>query len=126
MMNEELFYSNLLKREIQPLLKVYADRRELSIIAKKLGIKHRSRLTELKNGDRKLTFFWLNIFVSGGIMSVNSITKGRKLNELSEVERNIVLRLDPEIEELTLLFKAKRMNIDVKSLLKAAGVKLED
>ena len=59
-------------------------------------------------------------------MSVNSITKGRKLNELSEVERNIVLRLDPEIEELTLLFKAKRMNIDVKSLLKAAGVKLED
>ena len=56
-MEEKEFYDNLLKNEVQPILERYAAKRELVDLAKQLGIIHRSRLTELKNGSRKLTFF---------------------------------------------------------------------
>ena len=118
-MDEKQFYDNILKREIQPLLHEYADKRQLSELAKELGIEHRSRLTELKNGDRKLTFFWLNIFVKGGVMSVDNILRGRTLKELSDIELDMVLRLDPDKEELLLLYKAKRQGIDLKQMLKS-------
>jgi hypothetical protein len=118
-MEEKQFYDKILKTEVQPILRQYAEKRQLSELAKKLGIEHRSRLTELKNGDRSLTFFWLNIFVKGGVMSVDNILRGRKLKELSDIELDTVLRLDPEKEELLLLYKAKRQGIDIKQMLKS-------
>jgi hypothetical protein len=118
-MEEKEFYHKLLKNEVQPILEKYAAKRELVDLAKQLGIDHRSRLTELKNGSRKLTFFWLNIFVKGGIVGVDNILKGRQLNELSEIELDTVLRLDPEKEELMLLYQAKRQGIDIKNMLKS-------
>lgn len=118
-MDEKNFYKQLLINEIRPILQRYAADRQLSELAKKLGIEHRSRLTELKNGNRDLTFFWLNIFFKGGIMTADNILKGRKLSELNEIELDTVLRLDPEKEELLLIYRAKRQGIDVKSLLKS-------
>lgn len=119
MMDEKEFYDKLLINEVQPILNAYAGRRELSDLAKKLNIAHRSRLTELKNGSRKLTFFWLNIFINGGIMSVENILRGRNLNELNEIEKDTVLRLDPDKEELLLIYKAKKQGISVKELLRS-------
>ena len=44
---------------------------------------------------------------------------GRNLNELSEIELDTVLRLDPDTEILKLLYKAKKNKIDIKKLLNA-------
>ena len=52
-------------------------------------------------------------------MGVDNILKGRELNELSEIELDTVLRLDPERDELMLLYQAKRQGIDVKNMLKS-------
>lgn len=118
-MDEKEFYQTILNREIKPILEEYKQKRQLSELAKKLGIEHRSRLTELKNGDRDLTFFWLNIFIKGGVMSVDNILRGRRLDELEENELDAVLRLDPDKEELLLMYKAKRQGINVKNMLKS-------
>ncbi len=66
MKDESAFYDRMLHQELIPVLREYADNRQLAELAKKLKIKHKSRLTELKNGQRKLTFFWLNLFFEGG------------------------------------------------------------
>jgi hypothetical protein len=118
-MEEKKFYERLHKTVVQPILGEYANQRKLTELSKILGIEHRSRLTELKNGSRKLTFFWLNLFVKGGIMNAESILRGRNLNELSEIELDTVLRLDPDTEILKLLYKAKKNKIDIKKLLNA-------
>jgi hypothetical protein len=118
-MKEKTFYQAILDREIKPILNEYMQERKLSELAKMLGIKHRSRLTELKNGQRELTFFWLNIFVKGGVMSVDRILRGRNLSDLEDIELDTVLRLDPDKDELILLYKAKRQGIDIKSMLKS-------
>lgn len=115
---EATFFNRLLRDEVMPILRGYAERRQLSDLAKTLGIEHRSRLTELKNGNRKLTFFWLNIFIKGGLMTVDNILKGRSLSELNEVEQDTVLRLDPAIDTLMLIYKAKREGIDINTLLR--------
>lgn len=52
-------------------------------------------------------------------MNADSILRGRKLNELSDIELDTVLRLDPDKEILMLLYQARKQNIDIKSLLKA-------
>jgi len=39
------------------------------------------------------------------------------LEELSEIEMDTVLRLDPSKEELMLMYRAKRNGIDVKTIL---------
>lgn len=121
-MDEKEFYTKLQKNLIAPLLEKYKQERRLSELAQQLGIEHRSRLTELKQGSRKLTFFWLNIFVRGGFMTVDQIVKGRKLTELSAIELDTVLRLDPSRETLLLLYKAKEQGVDVQSLLKSVVI----
>ena len=118
MKEESAFYDRILRQELIPILKEYADKRQLADLAHKLNIKHKSRLTELKNRKRKLTFFWLNLFFEGGIMGINNITKGRKLSELSEIERKTVLRLAPDDETLTLIHEIEERGLDVKTILK--------
>lgn len=118
-MEEREFYDNLLVNVVQPILNSYAENRQLTVLSKKLGIEHRSRLTELKNGIRKLTFFWLSVFIKGGVMGVDQILKGRKIEELSKIEKTVVLRLDPDEEELALLYKAKRKNINIRKVLES-------
>ncbi len=39
------------------------------------------------------------------------------MEELSEIEMDTVLRLDPSKEELMLMYRAKRNGIDVKTIL---------
>jgi len=118
-MDEKKFYKQILTEVIRPILIDYAQQRRLSELAIKLGVDHRSRLSELKNGNRDLTFFWLNIFVKGGIMGIDQILRGRELSELNDVELDTVLRLDPDKEILVLFYKAKRQGVDVKGLLRS-------
>ena len=51
-------------------------------------------------------------------MSVNQILRGRKLDDLTAAEREIVLKLTADPEILELLHQAKDEGVDVKQLLK--------
>lgn len=119
MEDEAAFYDRILHQELIPILQEYAEKRQLAELSHNLNIKHKSRLTELKNGKRKLTFFWLNLFFEGGVMGVNNITRGRKLSDLSEIERKTVLRLAPDDETLVLIHQIEELGLDVKTILKA-------
>ncbi len=51
-------------------------------------------------------------------MGVNNITRGRKLSDLSEIERKTVLRLAPDDETLVLIHQIEELGLDVKTILK--------
>jgi hypothetical protein len=98
-------------------------RGELSAIADRLekdfGMKNaRVRLAELRSGARVLTIFYCFLLVRGGIMTISQILRGRNLDELTDVERDIVLRLGADTEELRLISEAKAAGLDVKKLLR--------
>lgn len=65
-----------------------------------------------------LSFFFLNILIRGGVMSIDQILRGRDLDDLSPIEKEIILRLLPDPEILQLLYDAKKEGIDAKQLLK--------
>jgi len=121
-MDEKTFFEKIRREVVAPFLEDQKQQREMSALARKLGIQHRSRLTELKNGQRELTFFWLNIFVKGGVMTAEQILRGRKFEEMSEVEKDTFVRVALDTDELYLHYKAKKQGVDVKAMLKATIV----
>lgn len=124
-MSDKLFFRQIQTETLIPLLdKMATDRGALADLARKLetryGMRHaKNRLAELRSGKRELSFYFLNILINGGIMSVSQIMRGRTLEELNPVERDIVLKLTADPEVLELLHQAKAEGVDVKQLLKA-------
>lgn len=121
---ESEIYRRIQKEVLIPQLdKVASTRGKLAELAKKLESAHhmkhaKHRLSELRSGKRLLSFFYLNILILGGVMSINQILHGRKLEELNDTERDIVLRLMADPETLRLLYEAEKDGLDVKKLLK--------
>jgi hypothetical protein len=115
-MEEKKFYNFIQEEVLVPILDRLAYHRELSNTARKLNLdKH--RLTELKNGRRDLTFYYLNIFVLGGVMTVEDILRKKPMESLTKEERTVVLRLDADPEILELIYAAKKKGLPVKELL---------
>jgi hypothetical protein len=52
-------------------------------------------------------------------MTVEQILRGRKTEELSETEQEMVLRLGADLEELRLINSIKSRGGDVKKILRA-------
>lgn len=50
-------------------------------------------------------------------MSITQIMRGRTIDELSETERDIVLRLMADPEILRLIYEAEKSGVDIKQLL---------
>lgn len=122
---KENLYSYIQKEVLIPILNdLYSRRGDLAETARnleKVGMKHaKNRLAELRSSDRKLTFFYLRLLMNGGIMTVNQILKKRKIEELSEQERDIILRLRLSPNLLNLLYEAEKAKLDVDQLLKVA------
>jgi hypothetical protein len=121
---EKEFYREIQERVLKPILNDISTRRgELTKLARMLESKYfmrhaKNRLSELRSGNRELSFFYLNILLKGGVMTVEQILRGRKIEELNDTEREIVLRLSTDSEILQLIYEGQRDGIDVKQLLK--------
>ena len=123
-MNEKQFFKPIQNDTLIPILdNMAAERGALADLARKMqsryGMRHaKNRLAELRSGRRELSFYFLSIMINGGVMSVNQILRGRKLDDLTAAEREIVLKLTADPEILELLRQAKDEGVDVKQLLK--------
>ena len=123
-MNEKQFSKQIQNETLIPILdNMAAERGALADLARKMqsryGMRHaKNRLAELRSGRRELSFYFLSIMINGGVMSVNQILRGRKLDDLTAAEREIVLKLTADPEILELLHQAKDEGVDVKQPLK--------
>ncbi len=124
MIEEKNIYRKIQRDILIPILdRISQQRGELAILARRLEgefqMKHaKHRLSELRSGKRTLSFYFLKIIINGGVMSVEQILRGRKLDELNPTEKDIVLRLMADPETLQLIYEAEQSGFDVRSLLK--------
>jgi len=98
-MEEKLFYKQIQTEILIPILnRLATDRGALAKLARKMeaeyGMRHaKNRFAELRSGKRDLSFYFLNIMINGGVLNVSQILRGRKLENLTDVERDIVRKL---------------------------------
>lgn len=108
---------------IPELNKLFASRGKLAELALRMESDFKmafakNRLSELRSGKRALTFFFAHLMIKGGIMTVDQILRGRKLADVEPVERELILRLEADLEALELLHEAKEQGIDGKAILR--------
>ena len=111
------------KNVLIPILDdLYSKRGELADIARKLeniGMAHaKNRLSELRAGKRKLTYYYLQLLIAGGIMNVKQILNKRKLDDLTKEEKDLVLRWRLPASLVDLLYEAEKSGIDIEKLIK--------
>jgi len=108
--------------KIRVILRGFKKERRLSSIAKKLEI-HPARLTEMitKNGNgeykRRVTPYYLARFFDGGIMTVEQILDGRRLEDVPERTRLFFQRMILSRETIQLVVEAQGRGINVDKLL---------
>jgi len=108
---------------VRKILREYRDKRQLATIAKQLGF-HQSRLTEMitKNGKgeykTRVTPYYLARFLTGGIMSVDQILDGRKLEDLPMRPRLFFERMVVPQSTLRLVIEAHNRGINLELILK--------
>ena len=107
------------KEPVIRILKDLRDRRELSHVAKeKLDGMKTVRLTEIHTGARELTPYYLAKFAKGGIVSLDSILQGRKLEDLPREEKILLMKIFAPDEETELLWEAKNKGVNVVAYLR--------
>ena len=108
---------------VREILREYKANRQLSSIAKRLGI-HPARLTEMitKDGNgeykRRITPYYLAKFIDGGVMDVHQILNGHHLEDLPERARLFFERMILSRETIDLVVEAQRRGIDLDRILK--------
>ena len=121
---EKKFFKEVQRGGLIPILDGIEakGRGELSALADRLegrhGLRHaRIRLSELKKDKRDLAFFFACILIDGGVMTVDQIMRGRKMDELNEAERKIIRKLRVSDRLLELVDEAETGGLDVEKLL---------
>lgn len=108
--------------KVRQILREYRKKRKLSAVASSIGI-NPVRLTEMINKDksgqykRRITPYYLSKFFDGGVMTVEQVLNGRKLEQLPKraqifFERHILPR-----ETIRLVVEAKRRGLDIDRML---------
>lgn len=77
-----------------------------------------ARLTELHTERRELTPYYLAKLVSGGIVKIETILQGKKLEELPREDQLVLKKIFMEDEEIEIYWKAKEKGVNVKAYLK--------
>ena len=108
--------------KVREILRGYRKKRQLSAIATRLGF-HGARLAEMihKDGNgnykRRISPYYLAKFIDGGIMTVEEILDGRRLEDIPERLRMFFERMILSRKTINLVVEAQRRGIDVDTLL---------
>ena len=96
--------------------------RAVSKWARESGL-DRSRFTEIKEGKKPLTFYYICVLVRRGIVNINQLLGGRRIEDLPPDVRMFIVALqaidNPEIVEA--LVEATSAGVSIPELLKAAA-----
>ena len=108
--------------KVRELLRGYRKKRKLGSIATRLGF-HAARMAEMLNKDgngdykRRISPYYLAKFIDGGVMSVEEILDGRRLEDIPERTRMFFERMILSRKTINLVVEAQRRGIDVDKLL---------
>lgn len=108
--------------KVRQILREYRKKRKLSAIASRLGI-NPARLAEMINKDgngqykRRITTYYLSKFFDGGVMTVEQVLDGRRLEDLPKpaqifFERHILSR-----KTIRLVVESRKRGIDIDKVL---------
>ena len=107
------------KEPVIRALKDLADKRQLTDVCRgTLGGMKTTRLTEIHTGVRELTPYYLVKLAKGGIVSLDSILQGRKLEDLPREDRVLLMKIFAPDEETELLWEARAKGINVAAYLR--------
>lgn len=112
-MDEQQFLEHIQNVALIPILdRIGVVRGALADLARtlesKYGLPHaKQRLAELRTGKRKLTLYYLAILMDGGIMTIDDILQGRKIEELKDAERDIAMRFALTQDEILQAYNLK-------------------
>lgn len=98
-------------------LQAMAERKELSEASRIMGIQV-SRLSEMAKGKRTISTYYLGKMLEKGIISMDHILQGKKIEDLSEEEQMLLYKLRISNDLVRLLMKAENDNKDVVQILK--------
>ena len=107
---------------IREIIGEYRDSRQLTSIAKRLGITP-ARLTEMITKDdtgnyrRNITPYYLGKFIDGGVMTVRQILGDRRLEDLPDRSRLFFERFMLPRKTIQLVSVAQDRGIDVEKIL---------
>ena len=108
--------------KVREILRGYRKKRQLSAIATSLGF-HGARLAEMINKDgngnykRRISPYYLAKFIEGGIMTVEEILDGHRLEDIPERSRMFFERMILSRKTINFVVEAQRRGIDVDKLL---------
>jgi len=108
-------FKSIIMRE---LLRLKQQRRLKHVCKDQLRGLNPSRLSEIIHGSRKLTFYYLGILLNGGVVSIQELHAGKKLDELSSEERDFLIRMTLSEELIELIEKTRIKGISIEKLLK--------
>ena len=109
---------------VREILREYREKRQLTSIATRLRF-HPARLAEMinKNGNgkykRRISPYYLAKFIDGGVMSVDRLLNGRRLEELPDRARLFFERMILSRKTIGLVVEAQRRGLDVDLILEA-------
>ena len=99
-------------------LREMADKKELSSAARVMNIQV-SRLSEMASGDRKISAHYLGKLFKGGFITLEHILQGRKLEDLTDDEQEVLFTLRMKKSLTRLLMEYEKRNMDAEAILTA-------
>lgn len=115
---ETLILRKYKKPVLQELDALRANRKMRSVCREKLNNMNPARLTEILNESRELTFYYLGKFINGGIVSLEQILQGKKLEDLPKEDRALLRKLATKDDDIELIWEAEKHGTDWREVLK--------
>jgi hypothetical protein len=103
---------------VQRVLMRYRDQNRLSEIANKMGI-HAPRLSELLTGKRKLSYYYLEMFFSKGVMSMDEVLRDVDTSKMPKKDQIIIHKLKMSDDIVEAVVKAQAKGINIAKVLRA-------
>jgi hypothetical protein len=109
---------DLVTPNVQKVLARYRDEHRLTEIAKKMDLAA-PRLTEFLTGKRKLSYYYLVMFIRKGVMSMEDIWGDIDATKLPKEQQIVVQRLKMEDAIVEAVVQAQAKGINVAKVLSA-------
>jgi len=103
---------------IRELIRLRSHREMSQVCREKLGGIATARLTELIQGKRELTMYYLGKFLRGGIVNLKQILAGRKMEDLPYEDRALLRKLAMRDDLAVLIGEFEDDGFDVYEHLK--------
>ncbi len=104
---------------IEALEQLKTERRSAVVCEKQLGGLDPSRMSEIRKGRRELSYYYFAWFARGGIFTVKQLMGGKRLEDFTPEQREILKSLELEPRIAAKVQTAISQGIDVETIIDA-------